>query len=109
MFNFPLDIDHKLSIQDLDQSDQIIVQEMVKECLESVFEEQLQIKCKTIKNHLKKKSLNINTLAKEEVFTSREDVENTLNTIGNISNKLFTTIENDLAAEIAFNIFFDEL
>ena len=106
---FPLDIDHKLSIQDLDQSDQIIVQEMVKECLESVFEEQLQIKCKTIKNHLKKKSLNINTLAKEEVFTSREDVENTLNTIGNISNKLFTTIENDLAAEVAFNIFFDEL
>ena len=106
---FPLDIDYKLSIQDLDQSDQIIVQEMVKECLESVFEEQLQIKCKTIKNHLKKKSLNINTLAKEEVFTSREDVENTLNTIGNISNNLFTTIENDLAAEVAFNIFFDEL
>ena len=106
---FPLDIDYKLSIQDLDQSDQIIVQEMVKECLKSVTEEQLQIKCKTIKNHLKKKSLNINTLAKEEVFTSREDVENTLNTIGNISNKLFTTIENDLAAEVAFNIFFDEL
>ena len=106
---FPLDIDHKLSIQDLDQSDQIIVQEMVKECLESVSREQLQIKCKTIKNHLKKRSLNINTLAKEEVFTSREDVENTLNTIGNISNKFFTTIENDLAAEVAFNIFFDEI
>ena len=106
---FPLDIDHKLSIQDLDQSDQIVVLEMVKECLNSVFEKQLQIKCKTIKNHLKEKSLNINTLAKEEVFTSREDVENTLNTIGNISNKLFATIENDLAAEVAFNIFFDEL
>ena len=43
------------------------------------------------------------------MFSLREDVENTLNTIGNISNKLFTTIENDLAAEVAFNIFFDEL
>ena len=106
---FPLDINHKLSIQDLDQSDQIIVQEMVKECLETVIEEKIQTKCKTIKNHLYKKSLNINTLAREEVFASREDVENTLNTIGNISNKLFATIENELVAEVAFNIFFDEI
>ncbi len=106
---FPIDVDQKVSLQDLDQSDQIIVEEAVKECLNSVFEQNLNLKCKIIKEHLNKKTLNINTLAKESVFSSREDVENTLNSIGNISNKLFATIENELAAEVAFNIFFEEL
>ena len=53
--------------------------------------------------------LNVNALAKEEVFSSREDVEETLNAIGEISNKLFATIENEIAAEVAFNIFFEKL
>ena len=106
---FPLDIDQKLSIQDLDQSDQIIVEEAVKECLKSATEQNLQLKGKAIKEHLNKKSLNVNALAKEEVFSSREDVEETLNAIGEISNKLFATIENEVAAEVAFNIFFEKL
>ena len=66
-------------------------------------------KGKAIKEHLNKKSLNVNALAKEEVFSSREDVEETLNAIGEISNKLFVTIENEIAAEVAFNIFFEKL
>ena len=94
----------KISIQDLDQSDQIIVEEAVKECLKSATEQNLQLKGKAIKEHLNKKSLNVNALAKEEVFSSREDVEETLNAIGEIS-KMFATIENEVAAEVAFNIF----
>ena len=48
-------------------------------------------------------------LLQKEVFSSREDVEETLNAIGEISNKLFATIENEVAAEVAFNIFFEKL
>ena len=40
---FPLDIDQKLSIQDLDQSDQIIVEEAVK-VSESATEQNLQLR-----------------------------------------------------------------
>ena len=107
--NFPLDINHKLSIQDLDQSEQIIVQEAVKDGLDQIKKNAIEDKCKVLKVHLDKKKLNVNTLAKVEPFTSREDVEETLNLLGNITNKLFSTLENEVVAEVAFSELFEEL
>ena len=107
--NFPLDINHKLSLQDLDQSEQIIVQEAVKDGLDQIKKNAIDDKCKVLKVHLDKKKLNVNTLAKVEPFTSREDVEETLNLLGNITNKLFSTLENEVVAEVAFSELFEEL
>lgn len=107
--NFPLDINHKLSLQDLDQSEQIIVQEAVKDGLDQIKKNAIEDKCKVLKVHLDKKKLNVNTLAKVEPFTSREDVEETLSLLGNITNKLFSTLENEVVAEVAFSELFEEL
>jgi len=107
--NFPLDINHKLSLQDLDQSEQIIVQEAVKDGLDQIKKNAIEDKCKVLKVHLDKKKLNVNTIAKVEPFTSREDVEETLNLLGNITNKLFSTLENEVVAEVAFSELFQEL
>lgn len=107
--NFPLDINHKLSLQDLDQSEQIIVQEAVKDGLDQIKKNAIEDKCKVLKVHLDKKKLNVNTIAKVEPFTSREDVEETLNLLGNITNKLFSTLENEVVAEVAFSELFEEL
>jgi len=107
--NFPLDINHKLSVHDLDQSEQIIVQEAVKDGLDQIKKNAIEDKCKVLKVHLDKKKLNVNTLAKVEPFTSREDVEETLNLLGNITNKLFSTLENEVVAEVAFSELFEEL
>jgi len=107
--NFPLDINHNLSVHDLDQSEQIIVQEAVKDGLDQIKKNAIEDKCKVLKVHLDKKKLNVNTLAKVEPFTSREDVEETLNLLGNITNKLFSTLENEVVAEVAFSELFEEL
>ena len=39
------------------------------------------------------KKFNIHLLAKEKIFTSREDAEETLNLFGIITNNIFSTIE----------------
>ena len=107
--SFPLDTSRKLSIQDLDQSEQIIVKEAVQEGLKQIREIGIQDKCKVLKDYLDKKKLNVNALAKVKPFHSREDVEETLSLLGNIANKLFSTIENEVIAEVAFSKLFEEL
>jgi len=107
--SFPIDTSHKLSIQDLDQSEQIIVKEAVQEGLKQIREIGIQDKCKVLKDYLDKKKLNVNALAKVKPFHSREDVEETLSLLGNIANKLFSTIENEVIAEVAFSELFEEL
>ena len=107
--NFPIDTSHKLSIKDLDQSEQIIVKEAVQEGLKQIREIGIQDKCKVLKEYLDKKKLNVNALVKVKPFHSREDVEETLSLLGNIANKLFSTIENEVIAEVAFSELFEEL
>ena len=93
----------------MDQSEQIIVKEAVQEGLKQISEIGIQDKCKVLKEYLDKKKLNVNALAKVKPFHSREDVEETLSLLGNIANKLFSTIENEVIAEVAFSELFEEL
>lgn len=107
--NFPLDNNRKLSLENLDQGEQIVVKEAVKESLEQIIKIGIREKCKVLKEHVVQKKFNINSLAKEKIFTSREDAEETLNLFGMITNNIFSTIENEKVAEVAFSELFEEL
>ena len=80
--NFPLDTNRKLSLENLDQGEQIVVKEAVKESLEQIIKMGIREKCKILKEHVVQKKFNIHLLAKEKIFTSREDAEETLNLFG---------------------------
>ncbi len=106
---FPIDTKHKFTINDLDPSKQVIVNAAVSDCVNEAKRAGIQEKCKIIKEHLIDKDLNINTLANEKIFDSRKDVEETLKIIGEITNKLFLTMDDEFISEVAFNIFLDKI
>ena len=58
-----------------------------------------------IREHLQDGNLRINTLAKTEEFSDRKEVEEVLEKIGAIANKIFSTLDEDIA-EVAFSEFF---
>ena len=107
--NFPIDIDHKLSLNDLDQGDQLVAEQAAESCVEKINKLGIRDHCKIIKKHIDDKNLNINSLAKEEIFDSREHVEEVMNKIGRVTNDLFSTIEGDEVSEIAFSLFFEKV
>ena len=82
-----------------------MVEEAVESCLKEVgildIKEQLII----IREHLQDGNLRINTLAKTEEFSDRKEVEEVLEKIGAIANKIFSTLDEDIA-EVAFSEFF---
>ena len=45
--NFPLDTNRKLSLENLDQGEQIVVKEAVKESLEQIIKMGIREKCKS--------------------------------------------------------------
>ena len=52
--NFPLDTNRKLSLENLDQGEQIVVKEAVKESLEQI-KMGIREKCKILKEHVVQK------------------------------------------------------
>ena len=107
--NFPVDVKKKLTLTDLEQVEQIIVLETVNKCLKEVNNLGITEECKIIKNYVEKKDLKINKLVAEPIFTSREHVEEVLESIGRLTNNLFSTFENEESSEVAFTLFFDKL
>ena len=107
--NFPVDVKKKLTLTDLEQVEQIIVLETVNKCLKEVDNLGITEECKIIKNYVEKKDLKINKLVAEPIFTSREHVEEVLESIGRLTNNLFSTFENEESSEVAFTLFFDKL
>ena len=107
--NFPIDIDYKLSLNDLDQGDQLVVKQVAENCVEKIEALGIREHCKIIKQHLDNKDLKINKLAQEEIFDSREHVEEVIENIGLVANELFSTIEDETVAEVAFSLFFEKV
>ena len=107
--NFPVDVKKKLTLTDLEQVEQIIVLETVNKCLKEVDNLGITEECKIIKNYVEKKDLKINKLVAEPIFASREHVEEVLESIGRLTNNLFSTFENEESSEVAFTLFFDKL
>lgn len=107
--NFPVDVKKKLTLTDLEQVEQIIVLETVNKCLKEVDNLGITEECKIIKNYVEEKDLKINKLVAEPIFTSREHVEEVLESIGRLTNNLFSTFENEESSEVAFTLFFDKL
>jgi hypothetical protein len=107
--NFPVDVKKKLTLTDLEQVEQIIVLETVNKCLKEVNNLGITEECKIIKNYVEEKDLKINKLVAEPIFTSREHVEEVLESIGRLTNNLFSTFENEESSEVAFTLFFDKL
>ena len=107
--NFPVDVEKKLTLQDLDQAEQLIVKESVEKCLNKVNELGIAEECRVIKNYVEEKDLKINKLLNESIFTSREQVEEVLEQIGTLTNHLFSTFDNDQASEVAFTLFMEKL
>lgn len=107
--NFPVDVEKKLTLQDLDQAEQFIVKESVEKCLNKVNELGITEECRIIKNYVEEKDLKINKLVNESIFTSREQVEEVLEQIGNLTNHLFSIFDNDQASEVAFTLFMEKL
>ena len=102
--SFPIDVS-SLTLGDLNQEEILLVEEAVESCLKEVgildIKEQLII----IREHLQDGNLRINTLAKTEEFSDRKEVEEVLEKIGAIANKIFSTLDEDIA-EVAFSEFF---
>lgn len=107
--NFPVDVNKKLTLTDLEQVEQIIVLETVNKCLKEVNNLGITEECKIIKNYVEEKDLKINKLVAEPIFSSREHVEEVLESIGRLTNNLFSTFENEESSEVAFTLFFDKL
>ena len=107
--NFPVDVKKKLTLTDLEQVEQIIVLETVNKCLKEVNNLGITEECKIIKNYVEEKDLKINKLVAEPIFASREHVEEVLESIGRLTNNLFSTFENEESSEVAFTLFFDKL
>jgi len=107
--NFPVDVEKKLTLKDLDQAEQMIVKESVAKCLNKVNDLGIAEECRVIKNYVEEKDLKINKLLNESIFTSREQVEEVLEQIGTLTNHLFSTFENDQASEVAFTLFMEKL
>jgi len=107
--NFPVDVKKKLTLTDLEQVEQIIVLETVNKCIKEVNNLGITEECKIIKNYVEEKDLKINKLVAEPIFTSREHVEEVLESIGRLTNNLFSTFENEESSEVAFTLFFDKL
>ena len=107
--NFPVDVKKKLTLTDLEQVEQIIVLETVNKCLKEVDNLGITEECKIIKNYVEEKDLKINKLVAEPIFASREHVEEVLESIGRLTNNLFSTFENEESSEVAFTLFFDKL
>ncbi|MDC0058363.1 hypothetical protein OAJ22_00455 [Acidimicrobiaceae bacterium] len=107
--NFPVDVNKKLTLTDLEQVEQIIVLETVNKCLKEVNNLGITEECKIIKNYVEEKDLKINKLVAEPIFSSREHVEEVLESIGRLTNNLFSTFENEESSELAFTLFFDKL
>jgi len=107
--NFPVDVKKKLTLTDLEQVEQIIVLETVNKCLKEVDNLGITEECKIIKNYVEEKELKINKLVAEPIFASREHVEEVLESIGRLTNNLFSTFENEESSEVAFTLFFDKL
>ena len=103
--SFPIDASSRLTLGDLNQEEILLVEEAVESCLKEVgildIKEQLII----IREHLQDGNLRINTLAKTEEFSDRKEVEEVLEKIGAIANKIFSTLDEDIA-EVAFSEFF---
>ena len=106
--NFPMNTGNRILLSDLDQQDQLLVKEAVKECLEEVSRLGIQGQLVLIKEHLNSGNLRINTLSNLDEFENREEVEDVLERIGAIANKIFSTLDEDIA-EIAFSEFFETL
>ena len=107
--NFPVDVKKKLTLTDLEQVEQIIVLETVNKCIKEVNNLGITEECKIIKNYVEEKDLKINKLVAEPIFASREHVEEVLESIGRLTNNLFSTFENEESSEVAFTLFFDKL
>ena len=107
--NFPVDVEKKLTLSNLEPVEQIIVNETVDKCLKEVENLGITEECKIIKNYVEEKDLKINKLVAEPIFTSREHVEEVLESIGRLTNNLFSTLNNEEASEVAFTLFFEKL
>ncbi len=107
--NFPIDTDHKLSLNDLDQADQVVAKQAAESCIEKINNLGIRDHCKVIKKHVHDKDLKINSLAREEIFDSRENVEEVIKIISYIANELFSTIEDEKVSEIAFSLFLEKV
>ena len=83
--------------------------ETVNKCLKEVNNLGITEECKIIKNYVEEKDLKINKLVAEPIFSSREHVEDVLESIGRLTNNLFSTFENEESSELAFTLFFDKL
>ena len=107
--NFPVDVEKKLTLNDLDQVEQMIVKESVEKCLNKVNDLGIAEECRVIKNYVEEKDLKINKLVNESIFTSREQVEEVLEQMGTLTNHLFSIFENEQASEVAFTLFIEKL
>ena len=108
-FNFSVDVESRLSLEDLDQENRLLVLEAVQELNQKIREMQILEQCLVIKVHLDERNLSIPTLSREEVFTSREHVEETLNILGELVNSIFSTFGEEEVAEIAYQEFFKSI
>ena len=107
--NFPVDVEKKLTLSNLEPVEQIIVNETVDKCLKEVENLGIIEECKIIKNYVEEKDLKINKLVAEPIFTSREHVEEVLESIGRLTNNLFSALNNEKASEVGFTLFFEKL
>jgi len=107
--NFPVDVEKKLTLSNLEPVEQIIVNETVDKCLKEVENLGITEECKIIKNYVEEKDLKINKLVAEPIFTSREHVEEVLESIGRLTNNLFSALNNEKASEVGFTLFFEKL
>lgn len=107
--NFPVDTEKKLTFGDLDQADQLIVDESVRQCIEEINQLGINKECEVIKKYVEKKDLKVNKLVNETIFTSREHVEEILEKIGGLTNKIFSSFEDEKVSEIAFSLLFEKL
>ena len=53
--NFPVDVEKKLTLKDLDQAEQMIVNESVEKCLNKVNDLGIAEECRVIKNYVEEK------------------------------------------------------
>ena len=103
--SFPIDLGSQMTLSDLNQEEILLVKEAVGDCLREIEELGIQDQVITIREHLKDGNLRINALAKTAEFRDREEVEKVLEKIGAVVNKIFSTLDEDIA-EVAFSEFF---
>ncbi len=103
--SFPIDLGSQMTLSDLNQEEILLVKEAVGDCLREIEKLGIQDQVITIREHLKDGNLRINALAKTVEFRDREEVEKVLEKIGAVVNKIFSTLDEDIA-EVAFSEFF---